>query len=411
MARYFDSVLAMPTGSMASGGPQRVLSIDVFRGLTMLVMIFVNDLAGVKGLPWWNYHMPRGANGMTYVDVVFPAFLFIVGMAIPLAVSRRLEKDDSQIQLWKHILLRFASLAILGIFIANWGKLDPQLTGVSKRVWSLTGFTGAILLWNVYQPSPNRQTLFKALRLAGFIMLFAMLAIFRRTVPGGQTAWLDFSYWEILGLIARTYLAVCILYVPLRKWPLAPVALLAVLCALNVASRLGWTDFLRRLPFWVWPFGRGDLPSITVAGIVASQIFLDSTLAKTFRQKALWASAYAAALFSSGWMLMRFGIAKLGATPTWCLWTSAISVTLFLLLYWVVDVRLMTRWAEFLRPAGQNTLLTYLLPDIYYAAFGSSLFAVWLGSGWPGAAGALLFTALMLALSAALTRMKVRMAL
>ncbi len=348
---------------------------------------------------------------MTYVDVVFPAFLFIVGMAIPLAVSRRLERSDSQLQLWKHILLRFASLAILGIFIANWSKLDPQLTGLSKRVWSLTGFAGAILLWNVYPPSLNRRQLFKALKCAGFVMLFSMLAIFRRTAPDGQTAWLDFSYWEILGLIARTYLAVCILYVPLRKRPWAPVALLAALCALNVASRLGWVDFLRRLPFWVWPFGRGDLASITVAGIVASQIFLGCSFAKTFRQKALWASAYAAALFAAGWMLMGFGIAKLGATPTWCLWSSAISVTLFLLVYWAVDVKLMTRWAEFLRPAGQNTLLTYLLPDIFYAAFGSSFFAAWLGYGWPGAARALLFTALMLAAAAVLTRMRVRMAL
>lgn len=78
-----------------AGAPPRVLSIDIFRGLTMLVMIFVNDLAGVQGLPWWNYHIPSGVNGMTYVDVVFPAFLFIVGMAIPLAVERRLEKDPS----------------------------------------------------------------------------------------------------------------------------------------------------------------------------------------------------------------------------------------------------------------------------------------------------------------------------
>jgi predicted acyltransferase len=36
----------------------RVVSIDVFRGLTMILMIFVNELASVKGLPWWNYHAP-----------------------------------------------------------------------------------------------------------------------------------------------------------------------------------------------------------------------------------------------------------------------------------------------------------------------------------------------------------------
>lgn len=388
----------------------RVLSVDIFRGLTMLVMIFVNDLASVKGLPWWNYHMPRGANGMTYVDVVFPAFLFIVGMSIPLAISRRLAKGGSMLQLWRHILLRFASLAVLGIFIANWGKLDPQLAGVSKRVWSLTGFAGAILLWNVYPSSPGRQPLHKALRAAGFAMLFAMLAVFRRAGPDGQPAWLDFSYWEILGLIARAYLAACILYVPTRDRAWAPAAWLAALVALNVVSRLGWTPFLRHLPFWLWPFGRGDLVSITMAGIVASQIFL-SPAGQSFRRRALLATAYAAALFAAGWALAGFGIAKLGGTPTWCLWSCAISVALFLPLFWTVDVKGMISWAGFVRPAGQNTLLTYLLPDIYYAAFGFTALAGRFGMGWPGAARSLVFTAAMLAVAAALTRMKIRLAL
>ena len=137
---------ASMTQQAGSGAPSRVLSIDIFRGLTMLVMIFVNDLAGVKGLPWWNYHIPQGVSGITYVDVVFPAFLFIVGMALPLAIERRLEQVPSLLRLCRHILLRFAALAILGIFIANWHKLDPALTGISKSLWSLTGFAGAILL-------------------------------------------------------------------------------------------------------------------------------------------------------------------------------------------------------------------------------------------------------------------------
>lgn len=141
--------------------------------------------------------------------MVFPAFLFIVGMSIPLAISRRLEEGGSMLQLWRHILLRFASVAALGIFIANWSKLDPQLAGVSKRIWSLTRFAGAILLWNVCPSSPGRRSLAKALQAAGFAMLFAMLAAFRRAGPDGQPAWLNFSCWEILGLIARAYLAAC----------------------------------------------------------------------------------------------------------------------------------------------------------------------------------------------------------
>ena len=53
----------------------RIISIDIFRGLTMAVMIFVNDLSSVRGLPWWTYHAPARVDVMTYVDMVFPFFV------------------------------------------------------------------------------------------------------------------------------------------------------------------------------------------------------------------------------------------------------------------------------------------------------------------------------------------------
>ena len=74
----------------------------------MLVMIFVNDLAGVHGLPWWTYHMKANIDAMTYVDMVFPFFLFIVGLSIPLAIRARLKKNASVPALWLHIFIRAA---------------------------------------------------------------------------------------------------------------------------------------------------------------------------------------------------------------------------------------------------------------------------------------------------------------
>ena len=76
-------------------GTQRLASVDIFRGLTMVIMIFVNDLASVRGLPWWNYHMKANVDFMTYVDIVFPFFLFVVGVSIPLAFRQRLKKNPS----------------------------------------------------------------------------------------------------------------------------------------------------------------------------------------------------------------------------------------------------------------------------------------------------------------------------
>lgn len=405
----------MQAGAVVQGGVPvhagRVLSLDIFRGLTMLVMIFVNDLASVRGLPWWNYHMLPGVNGMTYVDAVFPSFLFILGMAIPLAVRKRLEMGDSMPRLWGHILVRVVSLIVIGILLANASKVDPRLTGISAGLWAVLALVGAMFFWNVYPRGGDRQLRYRMLKYAGLALLVVMFAIFRRTAKDGHVAWLDFGYWEILGLIARAYLAACLLYIPLRKKRWAPMALLVGLTALNVASRLGWVGFLRHIPYVIWPFDAGELPSIAMAGIVASTIFLDSKLAQTFQQKAFWALGYAAVLLGAGWLLSPFGISKLGATPSWCLYCSGISVLLFLALYWLADVRHITGWATILKPAGSNTLLTYLLPDLFYFAMEALYITTQWNSGWPGVIRSIVFTFAMLGLAGLLTKLRVRMQL
>ncbi len=396
-------------GAPALSARVRVHSLDIFRGLTMAVMIFVNDLAGVKGLPWWTYHMPSKQSGMTYVDVVFPAFLFIVGMSIPFAVERRLERGDSWLRLWTHILLRSFSLIVLGLILANAGKPDPQLTGLPAGAWATLALVGGILFWLVY-PSTGRRGLWLALKYSGLVLLIVALAIFRRSTPNGGTAWLDFRYWEILGLIGRVYLAACILYIPFRKLRWAPAALLAALTALNVASRMGMTPLQRLFPYALWPFDSGELPSIAIAGVLAHQIFFDDRgPAAPFRRKAMLAAAYAAALLAGGWAFTFLGISKNAATPAWCLYSCGASVALFLAIYWIADVRGHRAWAAFAAPAGSNTLLTYLLPDLFYFTLGG-VYSAWTPhAGWPGVIRSVLFTACMLAISWVLTRWKIRM--
>src|SRR4051812_2917311 len=79
--------------------PPRITSIDALRGLVMFTMIFVNDLAGVEEIaPNWMVHFSdrhKGGSGMTFVDLVFPAFLFVAGMSIPFALGSRLNKGES----------------------------------------------------------------------------------------------------------------------------------------------------------------------------------------------------------------------------------------------------------------------------------------------------------------------------
>ena len=150
----------------------RVASIDVFRGLTLLTMIFVNDVGGKAGVPTWMKHAPTGADTMTFVDVVFPAFLFIAGMSIPFALGRRIAKGESLLRLAGHVLKRTAGLLIVGVYMVNTYRFDKQAMPISTHLWSLLMFFGVILVWNQYPRSAEaRRTLYGVLRLVGVALL------------------------------------------------------------------------------------------------------------------------------------------------------------------------------------------------------------------------------------------------
>ena len=100
----------------------------------MTVMIFVNELAGVRGLPWWNYHMKADVDAMTYVDMVFPFFLFIVGLSMPLAIRAAGSSETRRLPaLWMHVALRTASLMMLGLILANADDGDASRMIISPR--------------------------------------------------------------------------------------------------------------------------------------------------------------------------------------------------------------------------------------------------------------------------------------
>jgi heparan-alpha-glucosaminide N-acetyltransferase len=396
-----------------SGAPtQRIASIDIFRGLTILVMIFVNDLSGVDGLPWWTYHAHENEDVMTYVDMVFPFFLFIVGLSMPLAVTQRLKKNTTVGSLWLHVLSRSAGLIVLGLILANAEKADAARMHLNPDLWALLGLIGAILFWLVPHREPRQRQLFKMLRFVGLGMLILTFAVFRRTAADGHVAWIDGSYPEILGLIGYTYLAVAILYIPTRRWLWAPAAwtvALTVLCAVLI-----WRHAHVPLPLYVWPFHTGAMASVTMAGVVTSTIFFGSHRWQSLAQRMLLAFGFAMVTLISAWLLTPLGISKIRATPTWCMYSVGASVIMFALLYWVCDARHKTSWAAFVHPAGENTLLTYLLPDLYYflaSIVGFTYVDTHFHTGVPGVARAIVFTLLILAISALLTRMRIRLQL
>lgn len=400
----------------AAGG--RLVSIDVLRGLTMAVMIFVNELAGVRGLPWWTYHAKAQVDAMTYVDMVFPFFLFVVGLSLPLAIASRLRRNPSLPALWGHVALRTASLLTVGLILANADEANASRMVLQPAVWTLIALTGAALFLNEYGGSELYAGLYRWLRVLGLALVTVMLAMFRHTphpgAAGGSGDWIDFSYPEILGLIGFTYFAVALLYIPTRRWLWAPLACFLAMVAFNAGTASGWIAFPRHVPYYVWPFSNGAMASITFAGVVTSAIFLSAHRWQSVRQKIGLGLLFGLLSLAAGWVLTPMGISKIRATPTWSLYSVGAAVLAFTALYWVCDINKAVRWASFVRPAGSNPLTTYLLPDFWYyllAAAGIHYLDTHFDSGAQGVARCVVFTALMLMLSAVLTRMRVRLRL
>ena len=380
----------------------------------MLVMIFVNDLADVHGLPWWTYHAHRDQDLMTYVDMVFPFFLFIVGMSMPLAIRRRLELNASPAALWIHVAFRSCALIILGLILANAHKADPSRMHISGEAWELVGLTGGILFWLVPPRRTHWPGIYRTLRILGLLLLVIVFVTFRRATKEGGAGWIDGSYPEILGLIGYTYFAVALLYIPTRRWKWSPLVWLTALTAFCAVASAHLIPPPEHIPLYFWPFSNGALASMTMAGIATSTLLLHPDDKRPTRPRILTALAFAFTMLAAAWLLVPLGISKIRATPTWCLANSGAAVLTFLLLYWICDLRASTRWAAFVRPAGENTLLTYLLPDIYYAVaalLGFTYLDHHLNAGLPGVIRSVVFTGFILAIAGVLTRMRIRLQL
>ena len=406
-----------PTTPMEAAGTTasaRLASIDIFRGITMVVMIFVNELASVHGLPWWTYHAHAQDDAMTYVDMVYPFFLFAVGLSMPLAIKARLKKNASLAALWLHVILRSAGLIVLGLILANAERGDPARMGLNPNLWAILGLLGGALYLSVYTGSKRGATVHRVLRVIGLVLVVAMYAIYRRTTHDGHVGWINGSYPEILGLIGYTFFAISILYIPTRRWLWTPLAWLVALLTFNALCIAKWIVLPRHLPLYFWPFDNGAMAAIMMGGIVTSVIFLGDHRWKALGQKMSMAVAFALASLAAGRLLTPLGISKIRATPTWSLYCIAAAVLSFALLYWICDVKRKTGWAFFARPAGSNTLLTYLLPDFYdflIGLVGITYLDTHFNFGWPGVVRTVVFTAFILAIAALLTRCKIRLQL
>ncbi len=151
-----------------------------------------------------------------------------------------------------------------------------------------------------------------------------------------------------------------------------------------------------------------------MAGVVVSTFFRRTSAAFSAQKAIAAAVMFGVVAFVAGWLLVPLGISKIRATPTWSLWSVAAATILFALLYWICVVKLWRHWAAPVHPAGSNTLTTYLLPDLWDFVMGTLALVFWdahFNTGLPGIVKTVIFTCMMLALAALLTKAKVRLQL
>ncbi len=359
-------------------GPRRIVSLDAVRGLVMFTMIFVNDLAGAPHeiVPWWMRHFKGDGNGMTFVDLVFPGFLFIIGMSVPLALGGRIARGEPVWKTLGHILGRTLALLLIGILMVNETPNTAKL-GWPGDLWCTLMYLSAILAfcsWSGVRdqassqpPKPALKLLNVLARTIGFAAL-AFLAFAFRGEDGHRIISLSpFSihteWYGILGLNGWAYLVAASVFLTFGTRRTALLASVVLLMCLYPAERHGEFDH-----FWlnrIVGIGGtlGSQGAIAVAGLLLASILVTpetASPAARIRFTVLFIAGFAvAALLTYG----LYGINKNSATPSWCLWACAITATLWLGFYLVGDV---ARRSSLIRPfsiAGQNVLLAYLLSE------------------------------------------------
>jgi heparan-alpha-glucosaminide N-acetyltransferase len=343
--------------------PARILSIDVLRSVTMFLMIFVNDVAGVSNIPGWIEHTEANVDGMGFSDIIFPGFLFIVGLSLPFAIRNRIKKGDSFMALLIYVLLRASALIVMGFFhvnLENYNKADALLP---YSVYTILITLSFFLIWLDYPQtlSKTKKTVFIAL---GFVALLVLAFLYK----GGNTEnpeGLKPHWWGILGIIGWAYLVSAIVYI-LSKGKLTILILaFIVFASINVTTHM---DVLHaHLPVI------GDASSITLilGGALISSFYTFMVNKGKDRDFWIFLNLAGLAAIGFGFFIRPYanGISKIYATPAWVFICMGITILVFELLIYLVDYKQKKNIFNWIKPAGTSTLTCYLIPYLLYSIF------------------------------------------
>ncbi|GJM36186.1 MAG: hypothetical protein DHS20C18_51870 [Saprospiraceae bacterium] len=368
---------------------KRLISLDIFRGLTIAGMILVNNPGS-----WSNVYAPflhADWDGCTPTDLVFPFFLFIVGVAIPLALGARKARGDEQGAIIRKILIRVALIFGLGLFLAAFPNFGTAEESPYRPIhYSLLAlFMVAVFIRELFNQKHNRDT--DSGQRWHKIMGYLTLASLAGMIVIGILAY-DFSHLRIPGVLQRIALVygICALLFLRTSWRtqvyigvglLTFYWLLMTLVPvpgygppnLEPEHNLGaWFDriILGTDHLWsqskVWdPEGfLSTLPAI-VTGIIGMLTGLWIKSDHNNYKKLTGILGIGAILIAAGlfWDLF-FPINKKLWTSSYVLYAGGIALLCLGVIYWLVDVLDYKRWTKPFVVYGMNALFVYIMSGI-----------------------------------------------
>lgn len=345
--------------------PSRLIAIDVFRAAIMVLMIFVNDLWTLINIPEWLGHVSAEVDGMGLADIVFPAFLFIVGLSVPYAIQSRKKKGDKNLTIFLHIISRTIALLIMGLFLVN-SEMYQDSAIIPRPIWMILLVIAFLLIWNAYENTKSIKV--KILKVIGIILLIVLALLYKSDNNTGVFA-MGIHWWGILGLIGWAYFISSSVYLFSNGNIWFHIIGLLFFIFFSVAAFSGWLAPIEFIKEYIWIAGDGAMPAFSMAGIVVSLAYKNlSAGSKKFWIYTLFL-AFVLILFG---VITRpiWGISKIKATPSWTGICSGIAIIGFLLTVFITDVLKKTKWYKFIKPAGTSTLTSYLIPYVHYAIIG-----------------------------------------
>lgn len=380
----------------------RLFSLDIFRGVTIAGMILVNNPGS-----WSHVYPPllhARWHGATPTDWIFPFFLFIVGVAIPLAIGKRVEKGDSKREIIAKIAIRSCIIFGLGLLLGafpEFGMVEAKKQLLPWHFVLLGIFLLAILFRGIIHP---RLEGFwgkgKNKRRAGMVALAAAIGL---TFIGVQAY--NFSHLRIPGVLQRIALVygACALMFLYLSWKnqliLGGIILLgywAALCLVPIPGGMApnlepgtnlaaWVDrTLLGNHLWAqsktWdPEGiLSTFPAI-VTGIsgVLTGLWLKSEAEDYKKLGGIMGTGVILLALSYIWHLA-FPINKALWTSSYVLYTSGIALLFLGVLYWLTDLLGLKKWARPFEWYGKNALIIFVLSGFLARLFYK---IKWTGSG------------------------------